>query len=722
MTERMNNTASKSHQMKLGASSIKRPARLFALLAGIVLHLVLSKAFGAEFKMLNGRMASSSADARRMIFYNSAESASRRNYTWDGEHVDFVSELDQFKLISADGNVVLGQAIGGPPKRGTSDGTLLDTLTFQAGLNPQVISANGDTIAGTFFDSTSQKQGIFRWNAITGPEIYDTESNTGPIAASSDGSVLVFMESMLDTGKQRMKRWILGGAVEDLECPLDYISTLLFSDGGTKIVCSGLVDPLLGPEIFYQCDLAATPQWLPVPEMENGWVTFGCITPDGKAVFGRAETSDGKNLLVRLENGIYNIESDRGFFPTHCTPDGKVVAGKSIANAAFMIWHAGFGARSLREIMLGDYGQELAEHWLDPYDDILGISGRGPRGKILALSMDDQGIRLAGSSVTLGLSKGWLAVLPVAAEIESDPFVGAGMLAKGKRAPNLLLTESEDIENGPDGNGDNTSLHKSRMVLEIPLADGELGELATDTKVQLFLNDFSFCTILGEALGYTPDAARAVWTIPSGQVSAKWTARKLVINVSTHEKTTGAVRPPADTKFFAGVPSTNYHTYTKKLETIVGQEPAELSLRFGYLKGRRLVRFNYSQKDTSKSNGPTEQVTSFSAVRKSAAFSNHAPALAITSSRPPRVMHTAPFRLAYRYPGLEYNTVFCSRNGEPYQAIETRQFTNLGDRSERAGANKLTGNLEPGTNVVTLRLVDAYGNTSTTSSRYNFVP
>lgn len=124
---------------------------------------------------------------------------------------------------------------------------------------------------------------------------------------------------------------------------------------------------------------------------------------DGSVVVGWSTSASSADEAFRWEAGVMTALGDLpgGHFSSHAfgvSADGSVVVGQSVSasGSEAFIWEGDNGIRSLKNILVGDFGLDLAG-W-----DLTGARG---------ISAD--GLTIVGSGINPdGNPEGWIATIP----------------------------------------------------------------------------------------------------------------------------------------------------------------------------------------------------------------------------------------------------------------------------------------------------------------------
>ena len=274
------------------------------------------------------------------------------------------------RAISADGSIVVGQAAGGAARWTDQDGWVNLPFDFASG-----VSADGSVVVGS-----TNGSGAIRWTLQGGPQslgILPGYFSSHATSVSADGSTVVG-----------------------------------YSAGGPY------------PFTFQSF------RWTPA----TGMVGLG-FTIDSRGNYVRSVSADG-SVMVGLSWNFTNAEEafrrtsdgldDKlGFLPGMTRSDalavsgnGSVVVGSSwsgqTAPSAF-IWTAAQGMRSLRDVLIADYGLDLNEWTLT---EARGIS--------------EDGLTIVGIGSTSRGPESWIAHVPEPSSM-SMIFLSAAFIARMKR-------------------------------------------------------------------------------------------------------------------------------------------------------------------------------------------------------------------------------------------------------------------------------------------------
>jgi len=148
----------------------------------------------------------------------------------------------------------------------------------------------------------------------------------------------------------------------------------------------------------------------------------GDVSADGSVVVGRGISASGWEAFRWTESGgmVGLGQLPRTGFSSYSwanavSADGSVVVGESTAGA--FIWTAEQGMRSVKDVLLTDYGLDLGAWWLYYATDV-SSDGR----TLIGLGRDPE-----------GTVQGWIAVIPEPATLSLLALGGAGVLIRRRR-------------------------------------------------------------------------------------------------------------------------------------------------------------------------------------------------------------------------------------------------------------------------------------------------
>lgn len=157
---------------------------------------------------------------------------------------------------------------------------------------------------------------------------------------------------------------------------------------------------------------------------ETGMVGLGDLAGGGSWSRARAVSADGSVVVGEADSQAWRWTAGTGMVGLGCLPgdsysqayavseDGSVIVGTSYDGGGAFVWDPVNGMRALRDVLIGDFGLDLAGWWLARANDIT-----------------PDGHTIVGDGINPdGRAEGWIAVIPdlvrtIVATIDIDPDV-----------------------------------------------------------------------------------------------------------------------------------------------------------------------------------------------------------------------------------------------------------------------------------------------------------
>jgi probable HAF family extracellular repeat protein len=319
--------------------------------------------------------------------------------------------------VSGDGTVVVGHsdaAAGDTAFRWTAAGGMVSIGSSADSICwPRGVDQDGSTIVGYC-------PGAFRWTAASGMVALDgAPGDVSPgatDAVSSDGSVIVGMASGPD-GSEAYRWTAATGAVGlgDLPGGTFRGRSHAVSSDGTVVVgwsqsASGTAEPFRWSTVSGMVGLGH-------PSVPPTWTTALGVSGDGLVVVGRSGTSDGQDAFRWSEGVGYELLGDlpggRAYSIAYgASHDGSTIIGLTHSTLGYeaFIWDEMNGMRSLRDVLIADYGlgDSLAGWALGGYET---FSPPDAATGALAITPDGQAIVGVGTNPD-GNWEAWIATIP----------------------------------------------------------------------------------------------------------------------------------------------------------------------------------------------------------------------------------------------------------------------------------------------------------------------
>jgi len=282
------------------------------------------------------------------------------------------------------------------------------------------ISADGGVIVGQVSTDFIQSLRPFVWTPAHGPIVLSGfPGNTGAAAAlavSADGRTVVGYSDLnisLTNAKAEAFRWSARDGMARLgDFPGGYFYSSATAVSGDGSVIVGSSSGALGLQAFRWTRLGglAGLGWLTEVEFRNS-EAFG-VSEDGSTVVGASNSPSGREAFVWTAasgmTGLGDFPGPWGGFSSEAhaaSGDGAIIVGwGSTQNGTeAFIWSAASGMRLLADVLINDYGLDLAGWTLASAD---------------AITAD--GLTIAGDGINpSGQIEGWVATL--------DPPVARGV-------------------------------------------------------------------------------------------------------------------------------------------------------------------------------------------------------------------------------------------------------------------------------------------------------
>ena len=336
--------------------------------------------------------------------------------------------------VSGDGNVVVGQgnvtggieafrftAAGGVVSLGDLAGGNLSSNATGASFDGAVIAGTGQVDDPLMeLNSRSEAFRALPGGGLTGlGDLTGGSYNSVGTAVSADGSVLVG-NSLSASGIEAF-RWTLAGGLVGL----GDIAGGGFSSTANGVSADGSV--VVGTGTPGLLGFGTHPfRWSEAQGVEDlGFTGTGTdVSADGLVVVGQ-DTSTGNSQAFRWTEplGIERLGDLEGgnfdSFATATSADGSVVVGRAWSTAGIeaFVWDAANGMRSLKTVLIDDYGADVAG-W-----DLTVANGVSADGTVIVGQGFDP----------LDQERGWIARLPEPAGLLA-PLAAAFALAALRRA------------------------------------------------------------------------------------------------------------------------------------------------------------------------------------------------------------------------------------------------------------------------------------------------
>jgi len=157
---------------------------------------------------------------------------------------------------------------------------------------------------------------------------------------------------------------------------------------------------------------------------ETGMVGLGYLAGSGSRSRARAVSVDGSVVVGESDSQAWRWTVGTGMVGLGCLPgdsyseayavseDGSVIVGTSYSGGGAFVWDPVNGMRALRDVLIGDFGLDLAGWWLARANDIT-----------------PDGHTIVGAGINPdGRAEGWIAVIPdlvrtITATVDIDPDV-----------------------------------------------------------------------------------------------------------------------------------------------------------------------------------------------------------------------------------------------------------------------------------------------------------
>jgi probable HAF family extracellular repeat protein len=313
--------------------------------------------------------------------------------------------------ITPDGSVVVGSAFKAYRWTATQGVQQLDNL-WPAGIysGARGISGDGSVVVG--WGGPFDIQHAFRWTRDGGMRDLGTlpgYERSRAYGVSGDGSVIVGGSGVGSVSQAT--RWTGSGGIEGLGyLPGGNTSNAIgVSSDGSVIVGSSLSPQGWQPFRWTQAD-----GMQPLGFFPGGSIATG-ISADGSTIIGE---SGGQAFRWTAVGGKQPLGLFQGAYPTHSlsvSGDGSTIVGYAIvgsdpelAASTAILWDSTGGIRSLRSVLVDDYGLNL-DGWR--LDQATGISADGST--------------IIGTGIDPALRyQAWVAVLPEPATL---PLLGLGL-------------------------------------------------------------------------------------------------------------------------------------------------------------------------------------------------------------------------------------------------------------------------------------------------------
>jgi probable HAF family extracellular repeat protein len=292
------------------------------------------------------------------------------------------------------------------------------------------ISGDGFTVVG-WATSTDARQ-AFRWTAATGMvglgDLAGGDLYSDAWGVSADGSVVVGSGTTA-SGTEAFRWTAQGGMVGLGDLPGGDFGSVARAASADGSVIVGYAETAMGSEAFRWAAATGMVGLGHLPGVGMFGDALG-VTPDGAIVVGVSDSSagtfafrwtaaDGMVSLGDLPGGgVYAL-------PGGVSGDGSVVVGASddgTFNRAF-IWDAAHGMRNLRDVLVTEYGLNVADWTLE------GASG---------ISADARTIVGMGINPS-GESEAWVAIIPEPSMFLLVLSGAAAGLTRGRRRSGARL-------------------------------------------------------------------------------------------------------------------------------------------------------------------------------------------------------------------------------------------------------------------------------------------